>query len=352
MKLSWVLSLLLPALARAFVPVGRPQTSLSLLAASRAEDSSIDRRQALQQATALVSGALLAPSIASAAIGSSPEQPIVVLGAGGRVGKLCVEILANKGLYCKAVTRNGRVVVESPYVSAGVGDVTKLDLLQPAVNGASGVIFAASASGKKKGGDPAHVDYLGCVNTAKACLAAKVPKLAVVSSGCVTRPNSAGFKATNFFVKYIYGDNIMGYKLAGENAIRDLYAGQSDCAYTIARAGGLSDKESVGPSKIHVSQGDVYSSEIPRVDVAAVVVAALLKGKDTDNTTFELNTIEGLNKAEASLPDLPAELIHTGASNFDGAVAGLLSDASMKSKYSSILTDFTGGEILPLEQLV
>ena len=65
-----------------------------------------------------------------------------------------------KGLYVKAVTRSGRTVLEedSKFVSYGVGDVTKPDSLKNALAGASGVIFAASAS--KNGGDAAHVDYL------------------------------------------------------------------------------------------------------------------------------------------------------------------------------------------------
>jgi uncharacterized protein YbjT (DUF2867 family) len=62
-------------------------------------------------------------------------------------------------------------------VSYGAGDVSKYESIRNAIKGASGVIFAASASGKKKGGDPAHVDYLGVYNTAKACLEFGVPKL-------------------------------------------------------------------------------------------------------------------------------------------------------------------------------
>ena len=159
----------------------------------------------------LTTGLPILPAEAAASIGSSPDQPIVVLGAGGKVGKLCCQILADKGLYTRAVTRSGRQVLDkSPdVVSYSAGDVTKLDSVANAVKGASAVIFAASASGKKKGGDPAHVDYLGVYNTAKACLDAGVPKLALVSAGTVTRPDSAGFKATNFFVKYVFGDQIM-----------------------------------------------------------------------------------------------------------------------------------------------
>lgn len=111
----------------------------------------------------------------------------------------------------KALTRSGREILDAPskFVTYGAGDVTSFASIKDAVKGAAGVIFAASSSGKKKGGDPAHVDYLGVYNTARACLDCEVPKLVVISAGTVTRPESAGFKATNFFVKYVYGDNIM-----------------------------------------------------------------------------------------------------------------------------------------------
>jgi len=167
-------------------------------------------------------------------------------------------------------------------------EITKYDVIKASLQGCSAAIFAASASGKKKGGDPAHVDdYLGLYNTAKACLELGIDKLVVVSAGSVTRPSFIGFKATNMFVAPLYGPNIIGYKMAGENAMRELYAGQDKCVYCILRPGGLSDAPAEGPTKLHLSQGDIYSAEIFREDVAEVAVAALLKGSATDNTTFE-----------------------------------------------------------------
>ena len=289
-------------------------------------------------------------------LGTSADHPIVILGAGGKVGSLCTKLLADQGLYTRAVTRSGRSILpqDNAFVSYAAGDVTKLDSVTNAVQGASGVIFAASASGKAKGGDPAHVDYLGLYHTAKACLQASVPKLAVISAGTVTRPDSAGFQATNFFVKYVYGDNIMDYKIAGEAVVRDLYqqANNNNVAYTIIRPGGLNDKASVGSKNVHVSQGDVYSSEIPRQDVALVTVAALLAGKATDDTTFELNQVEGLGKAQGSLPDLPTELIHAGAATYDGLFTGLLTDRAIKAKYPDLINDgFRGNKVIPLDQL-
>jgi hypothetical protein len=126
----------------------------------------VDRRQALGSsvsgAAALLSLLTLAnnPNSAAAAdtssIGSSSDSPIVVLGAGGKVGKLATQILANKGLYVRATTRSGRQVLdeESKFVANAPCDVTNDDSLKSALAGASGCIFAASASGKKKGGEP------------------------------------------------------------------------------------------------------------------------------------------------------------------------------------------------------
>ena len=138
-----------------------------------------------------------------ARMGSSPKEPIVVLGGGGKVGKICTQILASEGLYVRSTTRSGRQVLDdqSSFVSYAPCDVRSDESLNEALKGASGVIFAASASGKKGGGEPKDVDYVGAYRTAKACLQQKVPKLVLISAGSATRPDSAGFKAINFFVK-------------------------------------------------------------------------------------------------------------------------------------------------------
>ncbi|GAX17092.1 hypothetical protein FisN_5Hh478 [Fistulifera solaris] len=322
-----------------------------------ASSDAISRRDLFSQAIVGVTASMMFSQVANAAeggIGSSPDSPIVVLGAGGKVGKLCTEILANKGLYVRATTRSGRSILEkeSPFVSYAQADVTQLESLENSVKGASGVIFAASASGKKKGGEPVAVDYLGVYNAAKACLDQKVSKLVVVSAATATRPDSLGFKATNYFVKFVYGDRIMDSKIAGEAAMRDLYASAGSKGYAVVRPGGLNDKKSVGSAKVHVSQGDVYASEISREDVALVTVATLLKGAATDGVTFELNQEEGLAKALKDLPDPPAELVHAGAPSFDALLDGLLTDEQIKKKYSSLINDFRGDGMPSLEELL
>lgn len=319
----------------------------------------VNRRHVLNQITAFsLATQLLTPAAAQAATtgGSSRDKPIVILGAGGRVGKLCTQLLADRGLYVRATTRSGRPVLDndSSYVSYAPADVTKFDSVNEALAGATGCIFAASASGKNAGGEPPAVEFLGAYNTGKACLANNVAKLVLISSTAVTRPKSLGFKATNFSVKFSIGDRVMDAKIAGEAAIRDLYADSSGpAAYCIVRPGGLQNRpESAGPQNVHVSQGDVYASEIGRIDVAETCVAALLKGKATDNTTLEVNLVEGLIKCQRGLPDLPPELIHAGAPSFDALLNGLLTDSEMKQKYPEVLNDFRGDGLPPLEKLL
>lgn len=330
-------------------------------ATDTANDAELDRRDVLNQLLAVgLSTQIITPTLVQAAtaggIGSSADKPIVVIGAGGRVGKLCVETLASRGLHVCATTRSGRNVLDndSKYVSYASADVTKYESVSNALKGASGCIFAASASGKKAGGEPPAVEFLGAYNTGKACLANNVAKLVLISSTAVTRPNSLGFKATNLSVKFSIGDRVMDAKIAGEAAIRDLYADSNGPAYCIVRPGGLQNREeSAGSANVHVSQGDVYASEIGRIDVAETCVAALLKGKATDFTTLEVNLVEGLIKCQRGLPDLPKELIHAGAPSFDSLLDGLLTDVEMKERYPELLNpDFRGDGLPSLETLI
>jgi uncharacterized protein YbjT (DUF2867 family) len=78
-----------------------------------------------------------------------------------------------------------------------VCDVTDPTTIEPAIKGVKAVIFAASSS--KAGGTPSQVDNDGLVAVAKACLAAKVPHLVIVSSGSVTKPQSLVYKFLNIF---------------------------------------------------------------------------------------------------------------------------------------------------------
>ena len=160
-------------------------------------------------------------------------------------------------------------------------DVTNLSTIESAVEGSRAVIFAASAS--KQGGTAAAVDNEGLANVAKACIAAKVPSLVIVSSGAVTKPDSPVYKFLNIFGK------IMEEKIKGEDTVRVLYkeTGGNDCTYTIIRPGGLTEEEGKGVANLELNQGDTKSGRIARADVASLCIESTLYPKLAGGTTFE-----------------------------------------------------------------
>ena len=84
------------------------EKTVALTATSSSLSASSSRREVLINTASSVVGALVGGGVSStlpaayadempAGMGSSPEHPIVVLGAGGRCGLLCVKILEKKG---------------------------------------------------------------------------------------------------------------------------------------------------------------------------------------------------------------------------------------------------------------
>ena len=356
--------------AAAFVPRQKPG-----IAARRASILALGTKHSIHPANR--NGAI-PPAVA---VTTTPDKPIVVLGAGGKTGRIIAQILAEQEQYVCAVTRNGRTLdnipkTSEPYVSYAVGDVTSFDsvlsVLEP---GAAGVVWAATSSGVKKGGgDAFEVDSKGAYFTAKACLACNVPKLAFLSAGCVTHPNALGAKAVNTMTQWTYGKlPWTDAKLAGEAAVRQLYRNRTrnktNLAYVIIRpAASLSNKTPIPVDDLLVMQGDVYSSAqtISRTNVAHVVVGALMKGKATDSVTFEVaparalykydegNVLDLLNlptKKQTTIPDLPKALVHRNALSYDDLLDGLVTDEEMIKQYGSIISDYRGVGNLSVEEL-
>lgn len=56
------------------------------------------------------------------------------------------------------------------------------------------------------------------INAARCCIMRNIPRLVVVSSGAMMRPNSAVYKLLNFV-----GNGIMEAKIGGEDEVRSLY---------------------------------------------------------------------------------------------------------------------------------
>ena len=262
---------------------------------------------ALQYASALqlTRRALPGAAAAATAIGTqnaiAAAKPVLVLGANGGTGLECVRYLQKKGRSCVAATRTGEFVGEaSKLVTVAKGDVTSLASLEPLITENTGaVIFAASASRQadaKKTSNAKAVDNIGLVNCAKLCIEKSVPRLVVVSSGGVSKPSSAVYIFLN-----LAANGIMDAKIAGEDAVRKLYAApeliEKNIGYTVVRPGGLLRDPGMGVSAVELNQGDTKSGRINRADVAAICIESL-DSKAAFDTTFECyyaDTAKGLD---------------------------------------------------------
>ena len=213
----------------------------------------------------------------------------------------CVKYLQKKGRPCVAATRTGDFFGDaSKLVTVAKGDVTDAASLEPLITEQTGaVIFAASASRQadaKKTSNAKAVDNIGLVNCAKLCIEKGVPRLVVVSSGGVSKPSSAVYIFLN-----LAANGIMDAKIAGEDAVRKLYAApglaEKNVGYTVVRPGGLLRDPGLGVSAVELNQGDTKSGRINRADVAAICIESL-DSKAAFDTTFECyykDTAKGLD---------------------------------------------------------
>jgi len=246
-------------------------------------------------------GAAAAATALSSKHALAAAKPVLVLGANGGTGLECVRYLQKKGRPCIAATRTGEFVGEAnKLVTVAKGDVTSLASLEGLITEQTGaVIFAASASRQadaKKTSNAKAVDNVGLVNCAKLCIEKSVPRLVVVSSGGVSKPSSAVYIFLN-----LAANGIMDAKIAGEDAVRRLYAApglaEKNIGYTVVRPGGLLRDAGLGVSAVELNQGDTKSGRINRADVAAICIESL-DSKAAFDTTFECyykDTAKGLD---------------------------------------------------------
>ena len=256
------------------------------------DTSSTCRRSFLIGASSTIAATTLTLQQPALAEDGIKKKPICVIGCNGRTGTEVVKYLLAKNEPIKATSRTGEYndaesIPDGAIIEQLACDVTDPNSVKLACDNTSAVVFAASAS--KDGGTPSAVDNAGLVNVAKACLAANVPHLVVVSSGAVTQPKSPVFLFLNLFGK------IMEEKIKGEDTVRQLYAthnsnlseGGQKLTYTIIRPGGLTLDEPRGVGAIELNQGDTKSGRLARADVAALCVESLYYPQLTGETTFE-----------------------------------------------------------------
>lgn len=200
---------------------------------------------------------------------------VVVVGAGGRTGRLIVEQLVRRGHAAVATIRNPRHMAGMVALGA---ETVMLDLelstgpdFQAQFKGADAIVFAAGSAA----GESSALDRTGLVKTARAAEAAGAKRyLAIASIGASTGMKLTGEWATDEMRDYYK------QKRAGNKYLRE-----TGLDWIIVEPGSLTDGKPAG--KVTISEDAIEETPIDRADVAAVVVA-LLESSKSSKRTFQL----------------------------------------------------------------
>lgn len=200
---------------------------------------------------------------------------VVVVGAGGRTGRLVVEKLVAAGHRAVATIRSSRHM--AGLVTMGA-ETLMLDLevatgpqVQEVFRGADAIVFAAGSAA----GETSAFDRTGTVKTARAARSAGVARYLTISSiGASTGLRLTGDLDTEEMRDYYRQKRAAGKYLRG-----------TGLDWTIVEPGGLTDGKGTG--RVTLSETAIEPDSIDRADVAAVVVA-LLEAPRSIGRTFQL----------------------------------------------------------------
>jgi uncharacterized protein YbjT (DUF2867 family) len=234
---------------------------------------------ALVAALGLVFAACSACASTAGGVAAGPQGKgavVLVAGATGGTGREIVRQALAKGYRVRALVRDEAKArgIFADTVQYAVGDVKDPGTLPAAVKGVTYVVSALGGHGRSEPGNkPEFVDFGGVAALATAAKSAGVRQFVLVSSMGVTDPDHPLNK---------FADNVLIFKLKGENALR-----ASGVPYTIVRPTGL--KDIPGGGGLRILQGDPKNTvgAIARADVATACVEALGR-KDASNKTFAL----------------------------------------------------------------
>jgi uncharacterized protein YbjT (DUF2867 family) len=192
---------------------------------------------------------------------------VVVAGGHGKIGLRLLRLLADGGHRARGLIRNPDHAAELSAIGAEpvVCDMEQLDDLSECCAGADAVVFAAGAGPGSGPERKRTVDYGAAVKLMEA----GVPRYVMVSAISAGRPEE-------------WSDAMRPYYEAKAGADERLMASGLD--YTIVRPGGLTDDPGTGRVRLGT---DLERGEIPRDDVAAVIVA-VLETPSAVGKTFEL----------------------------------------------------------------
>jgi uncharacterized protein YbjT (DUF2867 family) len=184
---------------------------------------------------------------------------VVIAGGHGKIALRLARLLSARGERVRSLIRNPDHTgdVEAVGAEPVLFDLERDDDLASVVRGADAVVFAAGAGPGSGPERKRTVDYGGAVKLIDAALETGVRRYAMVSSIGADDPESGP-------------PEMRPYLQAKADADAALVASGLD--YTIVRPGYLTDDP--GTSKVTVGE-DVPRAEIPRDDVAAVLVGVL-----------------------------------------------------------------------------
>ncbi|GGE44836.1 NAD dependent epimerase/dehydratase [Pullulanibacillus camelliae] len=211
---------------------------------------------------------------------------VLVAGANGYTGRLIIQKLAaDGGHHPYAMVRNAEQAELLKKLGAEqviVADLEAQDLRE-AVNGCDAVIFAAGSGSKTGPEKTITVDQEGAKRLIAAAKAGGVRHFVMLSSIGAEHPYGA----------------IKHYHEAKGKA--DRYLKESGLDYTIVRPGRLTHDAAKGTVEIQTHFENHEGRDIPRADVAHVLVASLDK-PHVKNKTFEV--LSGQVAIEEALQDV------------------------------------------------
>ena len=192
---------------------------------------------------------------------------VVVAGGHGKVGLQLLRLLAAGGDRARGLIRNPEHEADLREVGAEpvLCDIEALDDISGCCEGADAVVFAAGAGPGSGAERKRTVDYGGAVKL----IDAGIQRYVMVSAISVDRPDE-------------WSDQMRPYYEAKADADKRLL--ESGLDYTIVRPGGLTDDAGTGMVRVGT---DLGGGEVPREDVAAVLLA-VLETPSSIGKTFEL----------------------------------------------------------------
>lgn len=188
---------------------------------------------------------------------------IAIVGGHGKIARLLIPQLVEAGHQPVALVRNPDYTAELERLGAEVGilDIEQdtVDQFAEAFTGADAIVFAAGGGADGNVERKRTVDLGGSVKSIAAATSAGVQRFVQISAIGVDKP-----------IADDAGDTWVAYVAAKRDA--DIALRDSTLDWTIVRPGGLTDAEPTG--RVELAE-TVERGEIPRADVAAVIVAAL-----------------------------------------------------------------------------